>query len=146
MLVKLICVLCGGSALSEMHDPCAYSYASKRRNALESEQRDTVARRLDQLGLHPCKGRPYMPLLATAVVHKVCRRSPPPGSDTSLCTEALPRCASVAAAPAAMRLSQARVIHLAYRDEATRLYLVSRVLICVCTCVQFCFQSACLFA
>ena len=40
---------------------------------MEAEQRDAVARGLDQLGLYPCKGRPYMPLLVTAVVHKVCR-------------------------------------------------------------------------
>ena len=48
-----------------------YSYSSKRQTALEAERQETLASELDQLGLYPSKGSAYMPLLVTAVVHKV---------------------------------------------------------------------------
>ena len=66
------------SVSSATYDPLCWvqcSYASRRQSALEAERRDALASQLDYLGLYPCKGSPYMPLLVTAVVHKVCRFS-----------------------------------------------------------------------
>ncbi len=42
---------------------------------MDGERAQAMASYMDQQGLCPCNGRPFMPLLVTAVAHKVCHNS-----------------------------------------------------------------------
>ena len=44
---------------------------TQRQRALEAERREILSTQLEQQGLYESKGTPYMPLLVTAVLHKV---------------------------------------------------------------------------
>lgn len=47
------------------------SYMANRQAVLEAKRADAMAGSMEQHGYCSCKGRPYRPLLVTAVVHKV---------------------------------------------------------------------------
>ena len=42
---------------------------------MDGERAQAMACYMEQQGLWPCNGRPFMPLLVTAVAHKVCHNS-----------------------------------------------------------------------
>ena len=46
-----------------------------RQAAMDGELAQAMASYMAQQGLWPCNGRPFMPLLVTAVAHKVCHNS-----------------------------------------------------------------------
>ncbi len=47
-------------------------YIAARQPTLEAQRAETMAACMEQRRLYPCNSLPYMPLLVSAVVHKVC--------------------------------------------------------------------------
>ena len=72
-LLFVMSVSCAQVCTSRSGLPCRYMAA--RQAAMDGERAQAMASYMDQQGLCPCNGRPFMPLLVTAAVHKVCHKS-----------------------------------------------------------------------
>ncbi|KAL0034552.1 hypothetical protein WJX79_008066 [Trebouxia sp. C0005] len=60
----------GMTSLSMAEQALLNGYMAARQAAMDGERSQAMAAYMDQQGLWPCNGRPFMPLLVTAVAHK----------------------------------------------------------------------------